>query len=90
MENKYKYNSYGEIEDDRQYKNLILEYFLNPEINKSHHFCDCNLIVHKNFLYFHKYSSPNHNINRRQHKRKTKYHTNNITKDNLKICVSFE
>lgn len=87
--NKYKYNSYGEIEDEKEYKKLILDFFLNPEINNSHKFCDCDLIVHKSLLYFHKESSPNHDLTRRQHKRKKKFYTNNITKNDIKVSVNF-
>tara|TARA_R100000654_G_scaffold63861_1_gene91223 strand:- start:125 stop:391 length:267 start_codon:yes stop_codon:yes gene_type:complete len=87
---EYKYNIYGEIEDEKQYKRLILDFFMNPKCNKYHTLCDCDLIVHKNLIYFHKYSSPNHDLNRKQHKRKKKFHTNTITKNDMKISVNFD
>jgi hypothetical protein len=85
----YKYNIYGEVEDDKQYKKLILDFFMNPKCNKFHSLCDCDLIVHNSLLYFHKESSPNHDLIRKQHKRKKKFHTKNITKNDIKICVDF-
>jgi hypothetical protein len=87
---EYKYNIYGEVEDETQYKNLILDYFMNPSCNKIHKLCECDLIVHKDLLYFHKNSSPNHDLVRKQHKRKKKYHTESITKNDIKISVNFD
>ena len=87
---EYQYNQFGEVEDEKQYKHLILDFFMNPKCNKYHSLCDCDLIVHNSLLYFHKDSSPNHDLVRKQHKRKKRFHTDSITKNDIKVSVSFD
>ena len=88
--NNLVYNGYGEIINNELSNNLIFLYYVDSDISRYNTICDCGCIVNRNLLYYHKLSSPNHTRKKNPILKKKSFPTKKITKDNIRINVSFD